>query len=102
MVSREVIEGTQLQGEDERIAYTINTAPWGGTPSGVAVVAKDKSANYAVVTGTVLSGSASVNGDVITCPVLGSLVRGHSYRIEVFFVSGGQILEPYFNVKCEQ
>lgn len=103
MISREVNEGEQLQGEDERIAYTIDTTPWGGTPTGAAVVAKDVTNSFAVVTATVLpSGSPSVNGNVITLPLLQSLTRGHIYRIEVAFTSGGNNLESYFIVKAER
>lgn len=38
---REVIEGVQIQGEDERITYTLNISEWGDTPTGITVVVKN-------------------------------------------------------------
>ena len=38
---REIIEGIQIQGEDERIAYTIDISEWGSSPTGITFVVKD-------------------------------------------------------------
>jgi hypothetical protein len=102
-VSREVVEGVQIQGEDEKIAYSITTTPWGSTPTTGSVVVKDASAAYAVVTTTVMpTGSLSILLDVITLPLLQSLTAGHTYRVEVKFTVGGNIEEAYFNVRAER
>lgn len=103
MSIREVVEGVQTQGEDEQIAYAIDTTPWGGTPTSVTVVVKEVRSPFTVVTTTVMpTGSASISGDDITLPVLKLLTRNIQYRVEVKFTSLGQILECYFIVLCER
>ncbi len=96
----EVSEGQLEQSADEEIIYTLTTTPWGSSPTNVAVTAYDES-RRTLVTATVFpANSPSVNGDVITLSPLKSLVKGHIYRVEVKFSSGGNIYEPYFKVKC--
>jgi len=87
--SREVAEGIQYQGVDEQIVYSLTTTQWGSSPSSPSVKAYDASNDYADVTTTVLSGSASVSGDVITLPKVKSLTLGHVYRIDVQFMVAG-------------
>jgi hypothetical protein len=53
------------------------------------------------VTSTVLSGTASASGDVITCPVMQSLTAGKLYRLEIQFVTGGNTLEAYAIIQAE-
>ena len=103
--SRRVAEGVQRQGEDESIRYGITTTAWGSSPSSVIVVAKDITDpnNISVVTDNVLSGSASVSGDVITCPALANLTKGHKYKIEVRFTdSNNNVWEPYIEVWADE
>ena len=101
-VSREFIQGRQVQGEDERIAYRVSTTPWGSAPTSVVVVVKDVRASYADVTATNMTGSPSVVGDLITLPILHSLIAGKTYRIEVKFTSGGNVFEAYGHVQAER
>jgi len=102
MVSREIREGLQLQGKDERIVYSITTTPWGSSPADVVVLAYDTSASpWMDVSDVVLDGTASVNGDVITLPAVQGLTAGHSYRIAVRFAAGGNIFECYLQIKAE-
>ena len=96
---REVVEGTQVQGEDEEIIYTIDTANWGGTPTSVSVEAKD-SAGTDVKSTVMPSGSPSVSTDTITLPTLKALTINKQYRIEVKFTSGGKVMECYFFVSA--
>jgi hypothetical protein len=101
-VSREVIEGLQLQGADEKISYRLLTTPWGGAPTSASVKCYDVTSGGRVdATATVLSGSASVVGDVITCPVLQSLTPGNWYRLEIKFDSGGNTWEAYATIQAE-
>lgn len=100
--AREVSEGKRYQGVDEQIVYTLTTTQWGSSPTSVTVAAFDVTNNEATVTSTVLSGSASVSGDVITLPTLKSLTLGHVYRIEVQFTSGGSVFEAYFYVEAQR
>ena len=102
VVSREVREGLQLQGEDEQIAYTITTTPWGASPSSVTVVVKDETANFDVVTTSVTTGTVSVVGDVITTPIIKNLMIRHTYRVEVLFTAGSNVYECYFRLRGER
>jgi len=103
-VSREVTEGTQLQGTDESVYYKLTTTPWGSTPTSISVKAFSKSdSDLTDVTSTVLSGSVSTDGDVITLPKFYSLTEGTLYRVEVKFTeSGGNVYEAYFYVQAER
>ncbi len=100
--SREVQQGTQLQGVDEKIAYTITTTPWGSSPTNVSVVVKDASNNNTDVTSSVTSGSTTVSGDIITLLFIQMLTTLHIYRVEVKFTSDNNIFEPYFFIKAEE
>jgi len=96
---REVAEGLQYQGEDEIVAYTINTSNWGGGPSSVTAVVKEVSDDYTDVTATVMpTNSPSVSTDTITLSPLKLLTRDKEYRVEVKFTSAGQVLECHFTV----
>jgi len=100
MSGLEVSEGQREQSADEEIIYTLTTTPWGSSPTNVAVTAYDES-RKSVVTSTVFpANSPTVDGDVITLSPLKALIKGHIYRVEVKFTSGGNIYEAYFNVKC--
>lgn len=101
-VSREIKESPLLQGADEIIAYQLITTPWGSTPSSVEVKCFDVTAGAREdVTSTNLSGSASVNGDTITCPLLQTLTAGKTYRLEIKFVISGNTFEAYAVIKAE-
>ena len=109
MSIREIFEGEQEQGTDESIVYTLNVNNWGSSPSSpsVAVYSLKKDGDYddidADVTSTVMpSGSASVNGDVITWPALTSLTKGVTYRMEMKFTISGNVFEAYAIIKCER
>jgi hypothetical protein len=52
------------------------------------------------VSGTVLSGSASVAGDVITSQLVSSLTAGQDYRIAYTFTLSGNTLGAYFILHC--
>ena len=103
IISRQVNEGTQVQGESESLRYAITTTPWGTTPTNVAVVAKDVTAGDTDVSSTVLSGSTTIAGDVITLKALGNLTKNHLYRVEVQFTTAyGNTWECYFFVAAQE
>ena len=86
----------QYQGEDEEIAYTVDTATYGGTPTAVAVKLYSFDGRaYTDVSTTCLSGAASVVSDTITTPTVEALTPNVMYRMEVKFTSGGNIYEPW-------
>lgn len=96
--------GRVKQGVDEQIYYTVTTTNWGSSPASVTVTAYDVTDNtsWTDVSDTILSGSASVSGDVITLPVVKSLTDAHRYRIEVQFTAGGNTLEAHFLIVAEK
>lgn len=99
---REITQGTQVQGIEEEIPYTVTTTPWGSTPTSLSVVVKSVTAGLADVTSTVMpSGSPSAVGDIVTLPTLKSLTENVLYRIELKFTSGGSIFEVFAFVKGE-
>ena len=100
-VDREVKEGVQLQGEDEKVTYSITSTPWGSSPASVVMVVKDDDGDD--VTDDVTSGSTSVSGDVITLKPIDALTAGMRYRVEVQFTAGaGAPFETYFFIDCEE
>jgi hypothetical protein len=98
--TRDITQGRQSQGADEQIVYSLTTTNWGSSPTNVTVKAYDLTDSNTDVTSTVLSGSASVSGDVITLPTLKSLTAGRIYQVEVLFTAGGSIFELPFVVVC--
>ena len=104
MSSREVLGSPATQGQDERIAYSIDFAAWGVTsPTGIVFAAYDKTLDYLDVTATVLAATTgSVAGSVVTLPLLVALVAGHEYRVECKVVGGGQTVEAYLRVIAER
>ena len=92
---RDVEQGVLQQGVDESIPYTLTTTPWGSSPTSVSVKAYARTgvAVWSDVTSTVLAGTATVSGDIITLPALSALTEGVEYRIEVKFTSASTIFE---------
>jgi len=80
-----------MSSRDQR-AYTLDTTDYGGTPTSVAASATNLSTGK-VVTSQVLSGAASVTGDVITWPIIQNLIEGQQYAIDIEFVCLGQRYE---------
>ncbi|GAH88386.1 unnamed protein product [marine sediment metagenome] len=98
---REVAEGTQYQGADEELAYSVTTTPWGSTPTNYSAKAYDESVDEDVTGDVFKPNTPGKSGDVITLSRLAALEVGHSYRIEVKFTdSDSDIWELYFIVKC--
>lgn len=102
MSAREVLETDIVQGEDEKIVYSFASTPWGTGPTNVSFVVKDTTNSLIDVTSTVMPGSATVAGDVITLPQLKLLTRTHIYRVEIKFDAQGNTFEPFFIVKAER
>jgi len=99
MSSLEVVEGLQRQGTDERRPYSITTTKWDSSPTSPTVVVYDES-DWSDVTSSVGTPTASASGDVITLTNLTSLIKGHTYRIEVKYLVGTTIAECHFRVFC--
>ncbi len=99
--ARECKESPLIQGKNEQIIYTLTTTPWGSSPTSVSVVVKDTE-DDSNVSATVLIGSATVAGDVITLPTLKNLTLNHNYRIRVKFTINGQVTEAFIIVRCKE
>jgi len=95
----EVSEGLQYQTSDEEITRSVTTTPWASTPTSPTVKVYVEP-SLTDVTSTVMPGSLSVSGDVITLPPLKSLTKGQIYRVEVKFTARGNVFECYHRVKC--
>ena len=101
MVSREVVEGNQVQGINEVIAYSIDTANWGGSPTNVSAVVKKVSDGLDVTSTVMNPNSPSVSTDTITLSPLDTLTEGEVYRVEVQFDIGTDTFECFFYVRAE-
>lgn len=95
------LQGRFTQGVDEQIVYQITTTKWGSNPASVVAVVKDATDGLVDVTSTVMPGSPTVSGDVISLPKILSLTQGHIYRVEVSFVSGNNTFEAWLEVTGE-
>jgi hypothetical protein len=98
--NREIVESPFKQGPEEEIHYTHTTTPWGSNPSGVSVKIYDS--NGVDQSATLLSGSASVVGDVITTPAVIGLTLGQKYRLEIKYTCSGNVFEAYGTIWGER
>lgn len=90
------------QGEVEEITYAFYTTVWGSSPSNPVVKVYDiTDGTREDVSDVVLSGTSSINGDLITLPKVKSLTPGKIYRIEVQFSAEGDVFETYFDIHAE-
>jgi hypothetical protein len=97
---REVVEGPQIQGEDERIIWTLDITPWGSSPTDMVFVLKDSTGTD--VTAAHCTGSpTAVSATLVNTPTIHSLDPGEQYRAELRFTSGGQVMEPFFILIAE-
>lgn len=97
----EVIEGVQIQRDDEQVVYSVDISEWGGDPTNIGVIVTDQ--NDVDVTSTVMPGTpVAFSETVIKLPALKSLTAGDEYRVSVQFETGdGQILSGWFAVRAE-
>ena len=101
---RSVLESPFPQGQDERRAYFVNTAPWGGgAPTAVVVKIYDVSPPGTLVDKSAdnLSGAASVTDLVITTPLVIALVPEHKYRLEIKWTHQGNTDETFAIIDAE-
>ena len=100
MSIREIDEGPQTQGADEKIVYSITTTNWASSPTSPSMVVKNSAG--VDVSSTVVSGSISASGNIITLSAISGLTAGERYRVEVRFTAGGGApFECYFFIDCE-
>jgi hypothetical protein len=96
---REIKEGKQYQGLDERFNYRLATTNWASSPDSASVVVKKRNietGEFTDVTATVLpSGSVLISGDQITLPTFVPIAKGDEYKVEVKFTVGATTYEPF-------
>jgi len=103
MFSREVVEGRQPQGVNERVAYAITTTPWGSSPSSATFKLYDITADaWEDVTTAKTSGTVATVGSVITSPLVISLATAHLYRAVFQFVTSGNTFEAWLEIQGEK
>lgn len=93
--SREVIEGRQRQGTDEQIAYVF-VLPTGSAPMNPVFELWDVTGGTRTdVSETKLTGAGSVDGDEVTAPLVGGLIEGRRYRLQMTYETQGNTLSVY-------
>lgn len=100
---REVQEGLQVIGEEERVVFTLDTDLVGGSPSAVEVVAT-LTRDWSDITDEIFPvNSPTAASDVITLsPFVASAdYKGETIRVQVKFTSQGNVLEHFFRVRVD-
>jgi len=92
------------QGEDETIARSVTVPTTWGTATLSNITNKlyeDPEGDNTDRSGTMLSGSSTASGQVITTQAVTGLTAGLDYRLEVKFdTSEGNTMEFYMIIKC--
>lgn len=99
--SREVLDGLQFQGVDESVLYSVDTLPWGGSPTGVSHDVFDEEDYATSLKSLLMPGSPTVATNVINLPALSGLSAGKIYRVFIDFTIAGSGLQGYFRVQGE-
>jgi hypothetical protein len=99
--TRDVTQARVAQSADETIEYTLTTTNVASNPTSPTVKAYDLTNSSADVSTTVLTGSASASGDVITLPTVSGLTAGQVYQIEVKYTVGNSTFEQTFVIVCQ-
>lgn len=102
IISREFRESPQPFGSGEELTFTVDTTPYGGSPTLLGVTVLDLTDNENNVTVTIVVGSGSVSGNTITLPPMANGTRGRVYKALVRFQSGVNIFEPYLRLVCDR
>jgi len=103
-MNREVKQNQVRQGRDEALPYTLTTTPWGSDPTNPICTLYDVTNDdaWVDVTKDKLAGEPSIEGDVITTPLVYSLVSARKYRLEIRFTTDGNTWEPFVEITAER
>jgi hypothetical protein len=69
------------------LVFSTDTEDYGGSPTVSSVVAKNLTTGQ-TVTSSIVSGSATIDGDVITWPSVSGFLKGYLYAVEITFICG--------------
>jgi|GEM_PF-1798632 len=90
-------------GEGEQLPITLDTAKWAAAPASPVVTLADITTGTEVdVSATNLSGSATVNGSVITLPLITNCTRDRQYLLRVRFTGGGATFVAWAELNGER
>ena len=95
-------KGRLVQSATEKAPYVIDVAEWESAPSAPLVDYVFDESDGSNVKATVMpSGTPTVTGTKITCPLLQSLTLGRRYRVEVSFTGTNSARwECHYRVEC--
>ena len=93
---RMFLESPVEQGEDERIARTFDTIPWGGADSDPVCVIKLQGTS----TPALLEGAASLDGNDFTTPIVKDLEMGNRYKVECSWILDSNTVEAFGWLTC--
>lgn len=85
-------ESPFYMGRNEARAFSLDTTPDGGTPASPVNTLWDVTdGGETDVSGTKLSGSTTVSGNVITTKLISGLENGKLYLLEIKWTKGSEI-----------
>jgi hypothetical protein len=96
---REASNSPQWQGVDEELPYSFDFSNE-GTPTSPSVKLWDLASNEDV-SSTMLSGDASVAGDVVTTPLVKGLTVGRQYKLVAQGTIGGKKYSYFLIINAE-
>ncbi len=100
--SRQAIESPYVQGEDEAIAYPVDTTNFPGTGAITNEADVIKDAEGEDVSATHLTGSVVEAAPIITTRLVSNLVAKVEYRMEVKWDQNGNTFEAWFTITGEE
>ena len=101
MADRQAVESPLDQGEDEIIAYVLDTTNGAGSGAITSEVDIIKDEQGDDVSATNLTGATSVSGGNITTRGVTGLKRNIHYRMEVQWVQNGNTFEAYWTIEAK-
>lgn len=106
-VKREINESPMAQGINEIVIYTLDTSPWGGSPSNVAVSVFDYTerimdGNSNVTEDVMPVNTPTVDGDTIALSPLHNLDENIRYRINILWTFSGNTFDTYCYIDTEK
>lgn len=101
-ITRQAKESPQPQGEDEVVAYVVDTTNFPGTGAITNEVDEIKDSEGNDISTTNLTGAMSVSAPNITTRGVQLLVKGVRYRMEVKWDQNGNTYETYWFIDAEE
>ncbi len=91
--------GSVMQGEDEYLAYAFDFAAWGAPSAPGAALYRLENGVYVDVSASLLTGETTLNGTVVTTPLVGPLEANRVFRLEVKALIGAETHEAYLELR---